>query len=133
MSPIRLGEVTRRPPRTSGNFLPVAVPGPAAALPQAFPLPYCRTVDKTTPLAFALCLAWVSGAVVVPRLRGAWATFDFWEPIPLFPCVVAAGLLAALAVYVRTRSAPVSLVIGGAVGGGTLLAALIITLAGWEG
>jgi hypothetical protein len=78
-------------------------------------------------------LALASAVVVFGTALGAWATFDFWETIPLVPCVLAAGLLAALAAYVPTRSALMGVAVGFVVGGGTFVVALLITLARWEG
>jgi hypothetical protein len=83
--------------------------------------------------ATSLWLAFASAATFVGTALGAWATFDFWETIPLVPCVLAAGLLAALAAYLPRRSALLGLAVGFVVGCGTFLAALLVTLARWEG
>jgi hypothetical protein len=38
-------------------------------------------------------------ATLIGSCAWAWATFDFWETVPLIPCVALAGILGALAVY----------------------------------
>jgi hypothetical protein len=78
-------------------------------------------------------LAVASVAVFVGSLVGAWATFDFWETIPLVPCVLGAGILAALALYARRRRFLGPLVLGLAVAFVTFLSTLFITIARWEG
>jgi hypothetical protein len=60
-------------------------------------------------------LASASVAVFVGSLIWAWATSDYWETIPMVPCVVGAGVLAAAASYVHRRRLWVSLGIGIAV------------------
>jgi Na+-transporting NADH:ubiquinone oxidoreductase subunit NqrD len=74
-----------------------------------------------------------SVAVFFGSLIGAWATFDFWETIPLVPCVLGAGILAALALYVRRRRLLGALLLGLAVTLITFVGTLFITLARWEG
>jgi hypothetical protein len=78
-------------------------------------------------------LALASGLVIISTAVGAWVTFDFWETIPLVPCVVSAALLAALAAYLPRRSTVVGFAVGFAVGSATFLVALVITLGRWEG
>jgi hypothetical protein len=74
-----------------------------------------------------------SVAVFFGSLIGAWATFDFWETIPLVPCVLGAGILAALALYVPRRRLLGALLLGLAVTLITFVGTLFITLARWEG
>jgi uncharacterized protein YqgC (DUF456 family) len=78
-------------------------------------------------------LALASVAVFVGSLIGAWATFDFWETIPLVPCVLGAGILAALALYVRRRRLLGALMLGLAAAFVTLVGTLFVTLSRWEG
>ena len=47
----------------------------------------------------SVLLALASVAALIGSMTWAWATFDFWETVPLIPCVVGTGILAALAVY----------------------------------
>jgi hypothetical protein len=74
-----------------------------------------------------------SVAVFFGSLIGAWATFDFWETIPLIPCVLGAGVLAALALYVRRRRVLGALMLGFAVTLMTFIGTFFITLSRWEG
>ncbi len=68
-----------------------------------------------------------------------WATFDFWDPVPLFPCVGGSGLLAALAAYEGWKEAGawrrvgLAAFVGVAVAVATLIGTGLITLARWEG
>jgi hypothetical protein len=78
-------------------------------------------------------LALASVAVFVGGLIGAWATFDFWETIPLVPCMIGAGFLAALALYARRGGFLGPLAVGLAVAAATFVATLFVTLARWEG
>ena len=64
-------------------------------------------------------------------LIGAWATFDFWETVPLVPCVLGTGLLAGLSVYAERRGFLGPVVLGLAVPAATFLATFVITLARW--
>jgi Na+-transporting NADH:ubiquinone oxidoreductase subunit NqrD len=59
--------------------------------------------------------------------------FDFWETIPLIPCVLGAGVLAALALYVRRRQVLGALMLGFAVTLMTFIGTFFITLSRWEG
>jgi hypothetical protein len=74
-----------------------------------------------------------SGVVFFGSLVWAWATFDFWETIPLVPCVLSAGILAALAIYVRRRRPFGALLLGLAVAILTFIGTLFVTGARWEG
>jgi uncharacterized protein YqgC (DUF456 family) len=78
-------------------------------------------------------LAIASVAVLVGSLIGAWRTADFWETIPLVPCVVGAGTLAAAALYARRRQTAEAVVIGLGVAFVTLVGTLLIALGRWEG
>ena len=79
----------------------------------------------------ALMLATASLSVVAGSCFWAWASDDFWESIPLYPCVAAAGTLAGLALYAGrgqlVRAGALSL----ATSLVTLLGTAIITLARW--
>jgi hypothetical protein len=81
----------------------------------------------------SVLLAVASGAVVVGSLIGAWRTVDFWETIPMVPCVVGAGLLAAFAVYVGFRRPVAAVLLGLVVSLATFVGTALITLARWEG
>lgn len=72
-------------------------------------------------------------AVFVGSLFWAWATFDFWETVPLIPCVLGAGILAALALYLRRRRRLPALMLGIGVTLVTFVATLLVTLSRWEG
>ena len=72
-------------------------------------------------------------AVFVGSLIGAWATFDFWDTVPLIPCVLGAGILAGLSLYARRRRFLGSVALGLAVAVATFVATAFITLARWEG
>ena len=74
-----------------------------------------------------------SGVVFVVSIVWAWATFDFWETIPLVPCMLSAGTLAGLAVYVPRRRPWGALLLGLAVAMMTFIATLFVTLSRWEG
>ena len=78
-------------------------------------------------------LAIASGVLSFGSLAWAWATFDFWETIPLVPCVLGAGMLAALAMYVRRRRPLGALLLGLAVAIMTFIGTLLVTSARWEG
>jgi hypothetical protein len=72
-------------------------------------------------------------AVFFGSLIGAWATFDFWETIPLVPCILGTGFLAAAALYLRRRRLLGALILGLAVTSMTFVGTLFITLSRWEG
>jgi hypothetical protein len=78
-------------------------------------------------------LAVASVAVFVGSVIGAWATFDFWETVPLVPCVLGAGVLAGLSLYARRRRFLGSVLLALAVAIATFVATLFVTLARWEG
>ena len=52
-------------------------------------------------LTFVLALS--SLVAVVGSCVWAWADVNFWEDVPLYPCVGVAGLLAALAVVASSE------------------------------
>jgi hypothetical protein len=83
--------------------------------------------------AASTSLALASVGVLIGSLIGAWVTFDFWETIPLVPCVLGAGSLAGLSLYARRRRFFGSVALGLAVAVATFVATLLITLARWEG
>ncbi|HEX6701921.1 MAG TPA: hypothetical protein VF101_14435 [Gaiellaceae bacterium] len=72
-------------------------------------------------------------AVFAGSLVGAWSTFDFWGTVPMVPCVLAAGVLAGLALYVRRGGSlgPMLLALGVALI--TFFGTLAVTLGRWEG
>ena len=74
-----------------------------------------------------------SAAVVAASGVWAWATFDFWETVPLVPCLLGAGLLASLAVYDRGRKFVVALLVGLVVTGAAFCITGLVTLYRWEG
>jgi hypothetical protein len=78
-------------------------------------------------------LAMASGVVFVLSIAWAWATFDFWETIPLVPCMLSAGILAGLALYVPRRRPFGALLLGFVVAIMTFTATLLVTLSRWEG
>jgi hypothetical protein len=49
----------------------------------------------------AITLTTASAAVIVGASLWAWETSDYWDPVPAFPCIAAAGMLAGLASYAR--------------------------------
>jgi hypothetical protein len=49
------------------------------------------------------------------------------------PCLVGAGVLAAIAVYLGTRRWLIAIAVGLLVSAATFVAALLVTLARWEG
>jgi hypothetical protein len=77
-------------------------------------------------------LALAAAAVVVGTVVGSWASFSFWETVPLVPCVIGAGVLAAAAAF-RRRGRAIAVVVGLTVSAVTFVAALMMTLARWEG
>jgi hypothetical protein len=81
----------------------------------------------------ATLFALASAAVLVGSVIGAWATFDFWETIPLVPCVLGAGTFAVLALYARHGGFLAPVALGVAVAAATFVATLFVTLARWEG
>jgi hypothetical protein len=83
--------------------------------------------------AAAAVLALASAGVAIGSVAWAWATFDFWETVPLIPCVLAAGSLAGLAVYAAARRLGVAVAIGALVSAATFIGTLVVTLARWEG
>jgi hypothetical protein len=76
-------------------------------------------------------LAAASVAVFVGSLIAAWATPDFWEGIPLVPCVLGTALLAAAAFYTHRRSLVGALATGVAVTIITFVATLGMSSSRW--
>jgi hypothetical protein len=54
---------------------------------------------RATP-GFAL-LTLATATVLAGSYLWAWNTETFWRPLPLYPCVLTAGGLALLAIYVN--------------------------------
>ena len=79
----------------------------------------------------AAVLALASLGVAVGSIAWAWATFDFWESVPLIPCVLAAGVLAALAVHAAQRRIAPAVVVGGLVSVATFVGTLVVTISRW--
>jgi hypothetical protein len=97
-----------------------------------------RCVSRAAPTVVSL-LALASICVVVGSVVWAWATFDFWETVPLVPCAGASGLLAAGAVYSGWtgvglwRRAGLAVFVGVAVALATFIGTGLMTLYRWEG
>lgn len=70
--------------------------------------------------------------ILVGSCVWAWTTDDFWRPIPLYPAVVAAGVLAALAIYAHSKRRLKAVALGAGVTIVTLVGTAVITLARWE-
>ena len=73
-----------------------------------------------------------AAAVLVGSCYWAWATRGFWRPIPLYPTVLAAGLLATVAVYVHSGRRLKAASLGMAVTVMTLVCTAVITLLRWH-
>jgi hypothetical protein len=86
-----------------------------------------------TRLTAAFVLGFASAVVTIGSLVWAWATFDFWESVPLIPCVGTAGGLAGLAVYAARKNAVPAILVGLSVAAATFIGTALITLARWEG
>ncbi len=54
-------------------------------------------------LTFVLALSSLVAVVGSCVWAWAWADVNFWEDVPLYPCVGVAGLLAALAVVASSE------------------------------
>jgi hypothetical protein len=91
-----------------------------------------RDADARRYVAVA-ALGAASAGVFIGSLAWAWATFDFWESVPLVPCVVLSGVLAALAVYGASKRLGAALTLGLFVSALTFMGTLIVTLTRWEG
>jgi MFS superfamily sulfate permease-like transporter len=76
-------------------------------------------------------LAIASLLVAVGSLVGSWATPDWWETIPMVPFVIAAGVLAAGAVYLRVGRLITTLSVGLVVGVVTLVATGAVGCSRW--
>ena len=84
------------------------------------------------PLASAF-LGAASAAILALSVVWAWRTFDFWETVPMVPCLLAAGVLACLAIYTGSRRPLLALFVGVLTIAGGFVATLLVTLARWEG
>ena len=87
--------------------------------------------DRRAVRLMTLMLATGSGIVVIGSLLWAWATDEFWESVPLYPCVAAAGILAGLALLLGRRSLVRAAAFAVAISLVTLLGTAVITLARW--
>jgi len=76
-------------------------------------------------------LAIASLLVAVASLVGSWATPDWWETIPVVPFAVAAGVLAAGAVYMRVSRLVTTLSVGLLVGLVTFIATGLVGCSRW--
>ena len=81
----------------------------------------------------AIASAAGSLACFAASVAGAWATFDFWETVPLVPAVIGTGCLAGLAVYLFRAGRLAALVVFAAVAAATFVSTLLVTIARWEG
>ena len=73
-----------------------------------------------------------AAAVLVGSCYWAWATADYWRPIPLYPTVLAAGVLATVAVHVRSGRRLKAAGLGTAATVMTLACTAVITLLRWH-
>jgi hypothetical protein len=76
-------------------------------------------------------LAIASFLVAIGSFVGSWATPDWWETIPMVPFTVAAGVLAAGAVYARIRRLAPALSVGLLVGLVTFIATGAVGCSRW--
>jgi hypothetical protein len=79
----------------------------------------------------AFMLATAAMSVIAGSCLWAWASDDFWESVPLYPCVAAAGALAGLALYVGRGRLLRAVALSFATALVTLLGTAIITLVRW--
>ena len=76
-------------------------------------------------------LATAAVFVIVGSCLWAWASDDFWESLPLYPCVAAASTLAGLALYAAGGRLLRAVALSFATALVTLLGTAIITLVRW--
>ena len=81
--------------------------------------------------AAAAC-AIASAAIFVASVLSAWATFDFWEALPLTASVVGVGLFAGVAAYLPRHQAAFATIVGVLASAATFVTTLFITLARWS-
>ena len=86
---------------------------------------------RTVPPSAVLFVV-AAGAVLGGTYLWAWLDEDFWQPVPLYPCVAAAGLLAALALYAQSRRLLRAAALAAVISVVSLAGAAVITLARWE-
>jgi hypothetical protein len=72
-----------------------------------------------------------SGLVAVGSVVGGWATPDWWEAIPLVLLAIAAGVLAATAVYLWVKSLLAALPVGVLVSAVTVVATFAVSCSRW--
>jgi peptidoglycan/LPS O-acetylase OafA/YrhL len=89
-----------------------------------------RTSDGRPQARFVFALA--AGAVLGCTYLWAWMDKDFWKPLPLYPCVAAAGLLAALALYAHSKRLLRAALLAAVISMVSLTGAAMITLGRWE-
>ena len=80
---------------------------------------------------FAL-LTFAAAAILAGSCYWAWTADSFWKPLPLYPAVLAAGILALLATYSNSGRLLRAIWMGGAVALITLAGTALITLVRWE-
>ena len=85
---------------------------------------------RATPTFALFTLA--AAAILAGSCYWAWTTDSFWKPLPLYPCVLAAGILALLAIYSSSGRLLRAIWMGGAVAMITLAGTALITLVRWE-
>jgi Na+/glutamate symporter len=76
-------------------------------------------------------LASAAMCVVIGSCLWAWASEEFWNSVPLYPCAAAAGVLAGSALYVGRGRLLRAAALGVAASLATLLGTAVITLARW--
>ena len=85
-----------------------------------------RTAAASTLLMIA------AATVLVGSCYWAWADDDFWRPIPLYPAVLATGVLATAAIYAHTRQRLRAASLGTGIAIMTLTSTAVITLLRWH-
>ena len=90
-----------------------------------------RSVATRT--AAALALALVALGVVLGSAAGAYATFDFWESVPILGSLSVAAAASAGAIYAASRRVLPALLVALVVAAGHFVLLLAVTLSRWEG
>jgi len=77
-------------------------------------------------------LTLATASVVAGSYLWAWTTEAFWKPLPLYPCILTAGVLALLAIYANSRRLLRATWMGAGVALMTLAGTAVITLIRWD-
>lgn len=77
-------------------------------------------------------LTLAAAVVVVGSCAWAWTTHGYWTPAPLYSTAGTAGLLAALAFYLRGQRLWRALGFGVSAAFVTLVSTALITISRWE-